>query len=120
MTTSIICGTVEDMLPTLDAESYDAVLCDPPYGLGFMGKAWDHGVPSADIWREVLRVVKPGGMLLAFGGTRTFHRLAVNIEDAGWEDVTGIEMDVDYAQMAQHRLDRWVPDSLTLEMEETR
>jgi site-specific DNA-methyltransferase (adenine-specific) len=58
---------------------------DPPYGLSFMGKDWDHGVPGVPFWAEAMRVLKPGGHLLAFGGTRTFHRLAVAIEDAGFE-----------------------------------
>jgi site-specific DNA-methyltransferase (adenine-specific) len=58
---------------------------DPPYGLAFMNKHWDYDVPSIEIWRECLRVLKPGGHLLAFGGTRTYHRLVVNIEDAGFE-----------------------------------
>jgi len=82
---SIYCGDVAEVLPTLEPESFDACLCDPPYGLKFMGKAWDHGVPGAEVWREVLRVLKPGAHLLAFGGTRTFHRLTCAIEDAGWE-----------------------------------
>jgi DNA modification methylase len=69
----------------LDAESVDAIVCDPPYGLSFMGKDWDHGVPGVAFWREALRVAKPGAHLVAFGGTRTYHRLAVAIEDAGWE-----------------------------------
>jgi site-specific DNA-methyltransferase (adenine-specific) len=69
----------------MDAESIDAIVSDPPYGLSFMGKGWDHGVPGQDFWIEALRVAKPGAHLLAFGGTRTFHRLAVAIEDAGWE-----------------------------------
>jgi hypothetical protein len=72
-------------MPTLDADSIDAIVSDPPYGLSFMGKAWDHGVPGEAFWREALRVAKPGAHLLAFGGTRTYHRLAVAIEDAGWE-----------------------------------
>lgn len=79
----ILTGDVSDILPTL-ADSFDAVLCDPPYGLKFMGKAWDHGVPSADIWTAVHRTLKPGAHILAFGGTRTFHRLACAIEDAGF------------------------------------
>jgi site-specific DNA-methyltransferase (adenine-specific) len=67
------------------ANSVDSIVSDPPYGLSFMGKDWDHGVPGEHFWREALRVAKPGAHLLAFGGTRTFHRLAVAIEDAGWE-----------------------------------
>lgn len=70
---------------TLDAESVDAIVSDPPYGLSFMGKEWDHGVPGEPFWREALRVAKPGAHLVAFGGTRTYHRLACAIEDAGWE-----------------------------------
>jgi site-specific DNA-methyltransferase (adenine-specific) len=69
----------------MDANSVDAIVCDPPYGLSFMGKDWDHGVPGVHFWTEALRVAKPGAHLVAFGGTRTFHRLAVAIEDAGWE-----------------------------------
>lgn len=65
--------------------SVGSVVTDPPYGLSFMGKAWDYDVPSIDIWREVLRVLKPGGHLLSFAGSRTYHRMAVNIEDAGFE-----------------------------------
>jgi site-specific DNA-methyltransferase (adenine-specific) len=72
-------------MATLDAESVDAIVSDPPYGLSFMGKGWDHGVPGVALWTEALRVAKPGAHLLAFGGTRTYHRLACAIEDAGWE-----------------------------------
>jgi len=64
--------------------TFSAVVTDPPYGLAFMGKHWDHGVPGAVYWEEILRVCAPGAPLLAFGGTRTFHRLACAIEDAGW------------------------------------
>lgn len=81
----VIEGDCLAILPTLDAESVDAIVTDPPYGLAFMGKAWDHGVPGETFWREALRVAKPGAHLVAFGGTRTFHRLATAIEDAGWE-----------------------------------
>lgn len=68
-----------------DPDSIDAVVTDPPYGLGFMGKAWDHAVPGVEFWAEMLRVAKPGAHLLAFGGTRTHHRMMCAIEDAGWE-----------------------------------
>ena len=67
------------------AESFDSIVTDPPYGLSFMGKDWDRGVPGSPFWVEALRVAKPGAHLLAFGGTRMFHRLACAIEDAGWE-----------------------------------
>lgn len=63
----------------------DTIVTDPPYGLSFMGKSWDHGVPGIPFWAEMLRICKPGAMLLAFGGTRTFHRMTCAIEDAGWE-----------------------------------
>jgi site-specific DNA-methyltransferase (adenine-specific) len=65
--------------------SVDAVVCDPPYGLSFMGKKWDYDVPTVEVWVECLRVLKPGGHLLAFAGTQTQHRMAVRIEDAGFE-----------------------------------
>ena len=78
-------GDCLDGMRMLDADSVDAIVCDPPYGLSFMGKDWDHGVPGEPFWAEALRVAKPGAHLLAFGGTRTFHRLACAIEDAGWE-----------------------------------
>jgi site-specific DNA-methyltransferase (adenine-specific) len=61
------------------------VVTDPPYGLSFMGKKWDYDVPSVEFWKEVYRVLKPGGHVLSFGGTRTYHRMVVNIEDAGFE-----------------------------------
>jgi DNA modification methylase len=81
----VIVGDCLDAMAAMDAESIDAVVCDPPYGLAFMGKAWDHAVPGVEYWREALRVLKPGGHLLAFGGTRLYHRLACAIEDAGFE-----------------------------------
>ena len=76
-----------DVLPLMADNSVDSIVCDPPYELGFMGKSWDStGIAySVELWRECLRVLKPGGHLLAFGGSRTWHRLAVAIEDAGFE-----------------------------------
>jgi DNA modification methylase len=82
---SLHTGDCLEVLKTLDAESIDAIVTDPPYGLAFMGKKWDYDVPSTDIWQECLRVLKPGGHLLAFAGTRTQHRMACRIEDAGFE-----------------------------------
>jgi site-specific DNA-methyltransferase (adenine-specific) len=81
----IMVGDCAERLRELEPESVDAVVTDPPYGLGFMGKAWDHAVPSAEVWCEVLRVLKPGGHMVAFFGSRTYHRGAVAIEDAGFE-----------------------------------
>jgi DNA modification methylase len=85
MDATILTGDCLVRLRELDDESADACVTDPPYGLGFMGQSWDHAVPSADVWREVLRVLKPGAHLLAFAGTRTQHRMACAIEDAGFE-----------------------------------
>lgn len=110
---TILVGDCLDILPTLPADSFDAIVTDPPYhlttgkkggtgqaslnpnspagraqiGTGFMGKAWDGGDIAfrPETWTAVLRVAKPGAYLAAFGGTRTFHRLMVAIEDAGWE-----------------------------------
>ena len=81
----VITGDCLEVMPTLDENSVDAIVTDPPYGLSFMGKAWDHAVPGVEFWTEALRVAKPGAHLLAFGGTRLYHRLTCAIEDAGWE-----------------------------------
>jgi site-specific DNA-methyltransferase (adenine-specific) len=72
-------------MSVLEENSIDSIITDPPYGLSFMGKEWDHGIPGTLFWVEALRVAKPGAYLLAFGGTRTFHWLTCAIEDAGWE-----------------------------------
>ena len=84
-TARILHGDCLNRMKDLKDNSVDAIVTDPPYGLSFMGKRWDYDVPSVDIWREALRVLKPGGHMLAFGGTRTYHRMVVNIEDAGFE-----------------------------------
>ena len=81
----LLLGDCLEVMKTLPDCSVDAVVTDPPYGLAFMGKRWDYDVPSVEIWAECLRVLKPGGHLLAFAGTRTQHRMAVRIEDAGFE-----------------------------------
>ncbi len=78
-------GKAETILPTLQSGSVDSCVTDPPYGLKFMGKKWDYEIPSVSLWKEVLRVLKPGGHILVACGTRTQHRMAVNIEDAGFE-----------------------------------
>src|SRR5699024_153746 len=78
-------GDCLEVMRTLPDASVDAIVTDPPYGLGFMGREWD-ALPPGEPWaRECLRVLKPGGHLLAFGGSRTWHRLAVAVEDAGFE-----------------------------------
>ncbi|MGQ4661300.1 DNA methyltransferase [Lysobacter sp. F6437] len=81
----ITVGDCLEVMRTMDAESVDSIVTDPPYGLGFMGKAWDHAVPGVPFWQEMLRVAKPGAFLAAFCGTRTDHRMKCAIEDAGWE-----------------------------------
>ena len=78
-------GDCLEVLRTLQDNSVDSIVTDPPYGLRFMGKRWDYDVPGVDVWAECLRVLKPGGHLLAFAGTRTQHRMATRIEDAGFE-----------------------------------
>jgi DNA modification methylase len=87
MTYQILHGNNLDILPTLADNSIDSIVTDPPYELGFMGKKWDSsGIAySVELWQQCLRVLKPGGHLLSFGGTRTYHRVAVAIEDAGFE-----------------------------------
>ena len=85
MTYQLHLGDCIDVLATLPDNSVDSIVTDPPYGLSFMGKKWDYDVPSVAIWEQCLRVLKPGGHLLAFAGTRTQHRMAVRIEDAGFE-----------------------------------
>jgi len=81
----IYTGDCLEVLAGLPENSVDTIVTDPPYGLQFMGKDWDHGVPGVPFWREALRVAKPGAILLAFGGTRTYHRMVCAIEDAGFE-----------------------------------
>jgi site-specific DNA-methyltransferase (adenine-specific) len=83
----ILTGNNKDLLPTLEDCSIDSIVTDPPYELGFMGKKWDSSGIAYDVelWKECLRVLKPGGHMLAFGGTRTYHRMVCAIEDAGFE-----------------------------------
>jgi site-specific DNA-methyltransferase (adenine-specific) len=82
---TLYCGDCRDVLPTLKATSFDAAFEDPPYGLEFMGLNWDKVLPPAEIWAQVFRLLKPGAHMLAFGGPRTFHRLACSLEDTGFE-----------------------------------
>ena len=81
----IILGDCLTELRSLGDETVDSVVTDPPYGLSFMGKKWDYDVPGVEIWEECFRVLKPGGHLLAFFGSRTYHRGVIPIEDAGFE-----------------------------------
>lgn len=83
--TKLLLGDNIQSLQKLPENSVDSVVTDGPYGLSFMNKRWDYDVPTVEFWREVYRVLKPGGHVLSFGGTRTYHRMTVNIEDAGFE-----------------------------------
>lgn len=85
MSTSLLCGDAAEMMATLEPSSIGPCVTDPPYGLRFMQAKWDHGIPGPLYWQAVRHVLKPGGYLLAFGGTRTYHRLTCAIEDAGFE-----------------------------------
>lgn len=80
-------ANIKDWAKNYDGEPFDAILCDPPYELGFMGKSWDSsGIAfDSEMWADLLRILKPGGHLLAFSSSRTYHRMAVAIEDAGFE-----------------------------------
>jgi DNA modification methylase len=81
----LLIGDCREVLSMFPDACVDSIVTDPPYGLSFMGKKWDYDVPGVDVWRECLRVLKPGGHLLAFFGTRTYHRGVVQIEDAGFD-----------------------------------
>ena len=78
-------GDSLQVLKELEDNSIDSVVTDPPYGLSFMGKKWDYNVPTTELWKEVIRVLKPGGHLLSFSSSRTYHRMAVAVEDAGFD-----------------------------------
>jgi DNA modification methylase len=78
-------GDCLEVMASLPERSVDAIVTDPPYGLAFMGKAWDHAVPGPEFFAAMLRVAKPGALLFAFGGSRLYHRMTCAIEDAGWE-----------------------------------
>lgn len=81
----LILGDCLEKMKDIPDDSIAAVITDPPYGIGFMGKKWDELPPGKEVFEECLRVLKPGGYLLSFGGTRTYHRMACAIEDAGFE-----------------------------------
>lgn len=84
---SLHLGDCLEVLKKLDDNSIDSIVSDPPYGISFMGKKWDYDVPSKEIWEECLRVLKPGGYMVAFAGSKTQHRMAHRIEEAGFEVV---------------------------------
>lgn len=85
MTWKVINGNNIDILKTYPDNYFDSIVTDPPYGIEFLGKDWDKNTGSIETWKECLRVLKPGGYLLAFSAARTYHRLATNIEDVGFE-----------------------------------
>jgi len=87
MQTNLFNGDCKEVLKSMPDNSIDSIVTDPPYELGFMGKSWDASGIAYDVemWRECLRVLKPGGHLLSFGGSRTYHRMACAIEDAGFQ-----------------------------------
>jgi site-specific DNA-methyltransferase (adenine-specific) len=82
---SLLLGDCLEKMKEMESNSVDSIITDPPYGISFMNKKWDYDIPSIDVWKECFRVLKPGGHLLSFGGSRTFHRICVNIEDAGFD-----------------------------------
>ena len=82
---NLLHGDCLEQMKTLDDNSVDSIVSDPPYGISFMAKKWDYDVPSVEVWNEAMRVLKPGGHALIACGTRTQHRMVVNIEDAGFE-----------------------------------
>jgi len=82
---NLILGDCLKKMKELEDNSVDSIVTDPPYGISFMSKKWDYDVPKVEVWKEVLRVLKPGGHMLCACGTRTQHRMAVNLEDAGFE-----------------------------------
>ena len=84
-TSTIIVGDCLEIMRGMPDASVHAIVTDPPYGISFMGKGWDSDVPPVAVWAECLRVLKPGGHLLAFAGTRTQHRMCTRIEEAGFE-----------------------------------
>ena len=85
MENKIINGDCLEELKTMEDNSVDSMVTDPPYGISFMGKKWDYDVPKIEVWKECLRVLKPGGHALIACGTRTQHRMAVNLEDSGFD-----------------------------------
>lgn len=82
---NLLHGDCLEQMKALEDNSVDAIVSDPPYGISFMAKKWDYDVPSVEVWKEAMRVLKPGGHALIACGTRTQHRMVVNIEDAGFE-----------------------------------
>ena len=81
----VLCGDCVEILRSFPDNSIDSIVCDPPYGIGFMGKDWDHSVPTEEWAKECFRVLKHGGHIVAFGATRAIHRMVCALEDEGFE-----------------------------------
>ncbi len=115
-------GDCLEVMKGFDDNSVDAIVTDPPYGLNFMGKKWDYEVPSVEIWKECLRVLKPGGTALIFAGSRTQHRMAVNVEDAGfilkdcimWIYGSGFPKSLDISKAVDGLVQNGMSDSLSI------
>lgn len=107
-------GNCLEVMNGMPDSSVDSIVTDPPYGLSFMNKKWDYDVPAVEVWAECLRVLKPGGHLLAFAGTRTQHRMAVNIEDAGFEIRDMVSFLYDTNETAQALIESLSPEQLKL------
>ncbi|MDH0348127.1 DNA-methyltransferase [Aeromonas dhakensis] len=114
MNVSLHNGDCLMVLATMADNSVDSIVTDAPYGLRFMAKKWDYDVPSVAVWLECLRVLKPGGHILAFAGTRTQHRMACNIEDAGFEIRDMVSYLYDTNEAAQALVDSLDPAQLKL------
>ena len=114
MIVQLYLGECLSIMRALRDNSVDSIVTDPPYGLSFMNKKWDYDVPSVEIWAECLRILKPGGHLLAFAGTRTQHRMAVNIEDAGFEIRDMVSFLYDTNKTAQALIDSLTKEQLKL------
>jgi len=85
MKSQLFLGNNIEILKTIESNSVDSIVTDPPYGISFMNHKWDYSIPSIEVWKEVFRVLKPGGHAIVCCGTRTQHRMTVNLEDAGFE-----------------------------------
>lgn len=114
MNVQLYLGECLSIMKSLQDNSVDSIVTDPPYGLSFMNKRWDYDVPSVEIWAECLRILKPGGHLLSFAGTRTQHRMAVNIEDAGFEIRDMVSFLYDTNETAQALIESLSPEQLKL------
>lgn len=110
----LLLGDCLEVMKSMPDNSVDSIVTDPPYGLSFMGKKWDYDVPSVETWAECLRILKPGGHLLSFAGTRTQHRMACNIEDAGFEIRDMVSFLYDTNETAQALIESLTQEQLKL------